>query len=453
MKYSIYLPICVLLSSCTVIPDQSYHKVNCSIVDSCTTEELNNYSKPVNNLGIVNGWSANDISNKNELEKRGNKFYETSFKLQYLEYDESGNKFEKNRQLDVINNAIENSKKPVYLVVFIHGWHNNASIDPENRSLDTTGFPYLLARRSYQNPNMNVIGVYVGWRGEKYKHAPASLLSIKDRAHIADIIGQKGQVRNDIITMVNNVQKNSKSGYSLLVGHSLGGRLLSRAFLNDMIHTKTLKDWPLGENSLLVTLNPAIGADAFDTIYKNMPGIDQNLERPLWLNLTSKDDWSTARLFPSARFIGQNVTDDPISGKKQTIGHYIPYLSHEVTVVYGFDTKPKCNFINPEEIIQNNVPWFKIPSKVKDACATRHLYVYPDFDVKGKYYTSVLRPLDESPNRPLGFLWNFRVDSSIIDYSLDEAKINKSSGVHNAFVQTTLGRMLDEMLFTPPTKD
>lgn len=95
MKYSIYLPICVLLSSCTVIPDQSYHKVNCSIVDSCTTEELNNYSKPVNNLGIVNGWSANDISNKNELEKRGNKFYETSFKLQYLEYDESGNKFEK----------------------------------------------------------------------------------------------------------------------------------------------------------------------------------------------------------------------------------------------------------------------------------------------------------------------------------------------------------------------
>lgn len=441
--------ICLMLISCAVIPDQPYHKISCSSEFYCSNSELDSYIKPTENMKVMNGWSA--VSNKEMVNIKGDVVYNTSFNLFYLEYDEKGHKFEKNRQLDIIKRAISNSDKPIYLVVYVHGWHNNASIDIKNRSLDTTGFPYMLARRNFQNPNMNVIGVYIGWRGEKYKYSPAKIFSVQDRAHIADVIGNEGELHKDIVTLVENVQNSTHSGYSLIIGHSFGGRILSRAFMNDLMETKSIANWPLGSQSLIVTLNPAIGADAFDDLYKKRPGLGINVQRPLWLNMTSKDDKATSKIFPAARFIGLNVSDTSHSDKYQTIGHYIPYLSHEITVVSGFDKKPECNFIYPTLVLKSNTPWFQLPPR--DGCATRHLYEYKDFqEADGRYYTTVLRPLYENPEKPLWYMWNFRTDSSVIDYSIDEAKINKSYGKHNAFVQTTLGRMLDDMLFTAPVK-
>lgn len=49
-------------------------------------------------------------------------------------------------------------------------------------------------------------------------------------------------------------------------------------------------------------------------------------------------------------------------------------------------------------------------------------------------------------------MWNFHTDHSVIDYSPEEARVIKNSGKHNAYVKTILGRMADDMLFTPPEK-
>lgn len=454
MRNIIYLIICCLVVSCATIPDQSYHKVQCLDRYACTEGELDAYIKAqsFNNIYIVNGWSG--VNEKNLIKSKGNVYINPNFKQFYLEYDEMGHKIEQNRQLGIIKRAISTAEKPVYLIVFLHGWHNNASIDVNNLSLDTTGFPYMLARRAYVKGDMDVIGVYIGWRGEKYKNSPAKLLSIKDRALVADAIGREGELRNDIISLTRMAENKPASGHSLLVGHSLGGRLLSRAFLDDFSKFKNIDDWPLGKNTLLVTLNAAIGADAFDDIFNKMPGTNQKIQRPLWINLTSKDDKATSHLFPYARFIGRRVTDNPESGKHTTVGHYMPYLSHEVTVIHGFDKKAECNFINAEEILKNNnTPWFELPKREKGSCATRHIYKYENLNINdGMYYTTVLRYLEENPEKPLGYMWNFRVDRSVIDFSKEESKKNKSSGAHNAFVQTNLGRMLDDMLFTKPMK-
>ncbi len=497
MKYILACFFCFILSSCATIPDKAYHKIRCSDDNACSKAELDGHIEhfnPVTDMVIKNGFSAFqacdvenididktcDIDIDEEIRKRA-KIDKTSFSIFYLEYDEKGKKFEGNRQLDVIKRAIDTSDKPIYLNVYVNSWHNNAYTEEKQNKGDKKTpkltkeakyFPYILARRHFQNPDMHVIGVYVGWQGEKYKYSPTKWVTPKSVADIADKIGDEGNVRLDIISMVDHVQMNPHSGHSLVMGKSFGARLLSRAFVDDLIGMKSIEDWPLGKRSLLVNLNPAIGANAFDEVFENMPEKAVNLQRPIWLNMTSKNDTATSWLYPKARFIGQNLSDEPVQNGMnkiyKTIGHYMPYLSYEVTSAGGINGPDpdnnteedliRCNFDDAQAILKDNKPWFEIPLRADEevACATRHLYEnerYGNDDSK-RYYTTTLRRLEENPEKTteknLGYMWNFRIDKSIIENGSADSRFSK--GYHSADVQTILGRMLDDMLFTPPEK-
>lgn len=143
MRNVIYLIISCVVASCSTIPDQSYHKIKCLDRYRCSESELDTYIKAqsLNNIVIVNGWSG--VNEKNLKRRKGNVYVSPKFQQFYLEYDEMGHKIENNRQLSLIKRAIDIAEKPIYLIVFIHGWHNNANIDANNPSLDTTGFPYM----------------------------------------------------------------------------------------------------------------------------------------------------------------------------------------------------------------------------------------------------------------------------------------------------------------------
>ena len=470
MKYILISLYCFIFISCVTIPDQAYHRIACATSISCSEQEMDARIKPVTSMVIVNGIST--FRRDQMVIKEGDTIDPTSFHLLYLEYAETGQKFEANRQIDLIKRAIATAKKPIYLVVYVNSWNNNASTTAP--SPDVVSFPYLLARRSFQNPEMTVIGVYVGWRGKKYEHFPATLLSVKNRAKAADTIGKRGEVRADIITMVNHVQQSPHSGYALIIGKSFGGRILSRAFMDDLAQTTTVKQWPLGERSLLVTLNSAIGADAFDKIYQRMPAPNPNtglsLQRPLWINLTSKDDWITKNIFPKARWIGQKMSD---WGKKYTIGHYMPYVSHSITVerTNSLPRNSDCAFrqdifLQSPPKAKSSATWFRRPlrddnqtnqtndiknNQQSHCTETRYLYENKNAkSIENRYYTTVLRPLHYNSDDTLGYMWNFQTDESVIGYSAEEAKMIKNSGKHNSYVQTTLGRMADDMLFTTP---
>lgn len=470
MKYLLISICCFILSSCMTIPDQSYHTVECSNRNACSEAELNEYINrfnPVTDIVIKNGFEALHY-NSDQLDYNKDKVNKTSFSIFYLEYDEKGKKFEGNRQLDIIKHAIDASDKPVYLNIYVNSWHNNAnSKEPLEITKEAKYFPHILARRHFNKSDMNIIGVYIGWQGEKYK-GPIKWITPKFVSDIADRIGKEGDVRLDIISMVDHVQMNPHSGHSLIMGKSFGARLLSRAFMNDLIEMKSIEDWPLGKQSLLVNLNPAIGANAFDKVFKSMPGKGADVQRPVWLNMTSEDDKATNGIYSSARFIGQNLSSEPVepgmAKTRKAIGHYVPYLSHWVTStsgVVGPDPKNnteedliRCNFENVEGILKDNKSWFKIPSSIED-CATRHLYENKlSKDDKYRYYTTTLRPLDwnkaMTAKKSLGYMWNFRIDKSIIENGSADSRFSK--GYHSADVQTILGRMLDDMLFTPPEK-
>lgn len=456
MKYIAVSLCCFILSSCATIPDQAYHKIECLNKETCSEMELDAYIKPVTDMVIKNGLSAYKSDEVNR--ENGDKVDPTAFSSFYLEYDESGQKFEGDRQMALIRRAIDTSDKPIYLVVYVHGWNNNADTISVQKEFDTVTFPYLLARRSFQNPDMNIMGVYVGWRGAKYKYFPAKVLTPLDRARAADAIGNYGEVKSDLIALAKRVEKSTQSGYSLIIGHSFGGRLLSRAFMNDLATIKSINEWPLGSRSLLMCLNPAISAKAFDDVVNKVPETGAGLQRPVWLNVTSKDDFTTRRVYPLARFIGQDLSTEPssITQTHKTIGHYEPYLSYEVVI----DAKEKLS--DKSECSSTNSNWFAVPSRrlspndedqqTNKSC-NETLYLYENKNVTSeahRYKMTELKPLSDKSEKGLGYMWNIRIDESMLENGPAESVLRKGS--HSANVRTTLGRMLDDMLFTPPEK-
>ena len=449
---------CFILSACATISDQAYHKIDCLDKDTCSDVELDSYINPVTTIVIKNGLSAHK-SDEASIEE-SDKIKPTTFSLFYLEYDESGQKFEGDRQMAVIRRAIDTSDKPIYLVVYVHGWNNNADTTSAQKEFDTVTFPYLLARRSVQNPEMNIIGIYVGWRGAKYKYSPAKFLKPLDRARVADEIGSYGEVRGDLISLAKRVEKSTHSGYSLIIGHSFGGRLLSRAFINDLAGIKSIDDWPLGSQSLLMCLNPAISAKAFDEVFNKTAKTKASLQRPIWLNVTSKDDFTTRRLYPMARFIGQNLSTEPstVNQTHKTIGHYEPYLSYEL-VIADQDKLSDTSHCNPDDD-----SWFEVPSRelkhnnsnnnhqANKACSDA-LYLYGNRSITNeepRNKMTELIALYEKPAKESGYIWNIRIDESMLEQGSAESVLRK--GAHSADVRAVLGRMLDDMLFTPPEK-
>ena len=461
MKYIVVGLCCFILSSCATISDQAYHKIDCLNKETCSDVELDTYINPVTTMVIKNGLSAHK-SDDASIEK-GDKIDPTVFGSFYLEYNERGQKFEGDRQMAVIRRAIDTSDKPIYLVVYVHGWNNNADTTSVQKEFDTVTFPYLLARRSFQNPDMNIIGVYVGWRGAKYKYFPAKFLTPLDGARTADTIGSYGEVRGDLIALAKRVEKSTHSGYSLIIGHSFGGRLLSRAFMDDLADIESIDDWPLGSRSLLMCLNPAISAKAFDKVFNKADENKAGLQRPVWLNVTSKDDFTTRRLYPLARFIGQNLSTEPVSANQthKTIGHYEPYLSYELIIA------EKDKLSDKSHCSPNNDSWFEVPSReskhnnsnnnshrtqANKACSEA-LYLYGNKSItNGKQRSKMteLIALYENPAREASHIWNIRMDESLLEQGSAESVLRK--GGHSADVRTVLGRMLDDMLFTPPEK-
>lgn len=455
MKYIVVGLCCSILSSCATISDQAYHKIDCLNKDTCSDIELDSYINPVTTMIIKNGLSAHRSEEASAEE--GDKLEPTAFNSFYLEYDERGQKFEGDRQMALIRRAIDTADKPIYLVVYVHGWNNNADTTSMQKEFDTVSFPYLLARRSFQNPEMTIIGVYVGWRGAKYKYFPAKVLAPLDRARTADAIGSYGEVRGDLIALAKRVEKSNHSGYSLIIGHSFGGRLLSRAFINDLARIKSINDWPLGSRSLLMCLNPAISAKAFDEVFSKTAKPEAGLQRPIWLNVTSKDDFITRRLYPLARFIGQNLSTEPstVTQTHKTIGHYEPYLSYEL-VIADKDKLSNTSYCNPDDD-----SWFEVPSRelkhnnnyqANKACSEA-LYLYGNKSLTNEEQRNKMTELIalyEKPAKESGYIWNIRMDESMLEHGSAESVLKK--GAHSADVRTVLGRMLDDMLFTPPEK-
>lgn len=267
----------------------------------------------------------------------------------FVEYDDYGNLMNRGQLLGAIEAAKETAAAKGTVLVYVHGWHHDA-----NRSDDVKDFQELVQRTSDLDRGLraapgagNILGVYVGWRGDSiYSRGPSKplsyLLTFWDRKSAAHDIGHSGGVY-ELFSRLSEVRRANKDSKLLIHGHSFGGAVVYSSVaqkLMDQIRMDAsdapAPDVPVAD--LVLLINPAVEA------MKLRPQLDlaRTLEfkpnlPPRLVIVTTEADWATGITFPIGRGLGTPFdfyADEHSPLQNRTaIGHYIPYVTHQLAPV------------------------------------------------------------------------------------------------------------------------
>lgn len=275
-----------------------------------------------------------------------------AFTINFIEYNDKGqpwNPLELRDALDQLRKArgVDNSQG-VLVVVYIHGWQNNADEVPGSCQdvclFRDTLLTHLADSQGQDGSPLKVVGIYLGWRGltftvEPFKH----IVSYWPRRGVARHVGQTGMF--NALTQIESVVGESRKNYVLVfAGHSFGARVLENAAetrdkkhvgfmlnyrnqLKNMAQNRLKSVEPLAEQALAT--NPSLPADLFfyvnaatastvtrktikDTretckVAPNAPicGTD-----PLYLAVTSHADLATGIIMPIANLVFPALSSD-----------------------------------------------------------------------------------------------------------------------------------------------
>jgi pimeloyl-ACP methyl ester carboxylesterase len=196
-------------------------------------------------------------------------------RVAYVEIEEQGY-FADRSQIDHVLDVVGRAGKPKYVVVFVHGWFHSASQTDENVQR------FKCALNNIQsidgNAGEEVVGVYVGWRGESWTIPGIRLTTFWDRKNTSEEIGRGSLV--EFLTRLERVVKPTPESPNklMLVGHSFGasvvfnavGQILMARFLLDAEgliaengasrHSQSKPGLISGYGDVVVLVNPAIEA-------------------------------------------------------------------------------------------------------------------------------------------------------------------------------------------------
>lgn len=127
--------------------------------------------------------------------------------------------------------------RPLVLVIFVHGWNHNAS--PRDGNLRQFR-EILMNLRKQDVPSADILGVYLGWPGNV--RMPLPQLSYFSRLSAAERVGRVTctEVMLSLIAHAKTTESGDKSAArrnvkTIVIGHSMGGLIVERAFLQAMI--------------------------------------------------------------------------------------------------------------------------------------------------------------------------------------------------------------------------
>jgi hypothetical protein len=238
------------------------------------------------------------------------------YKLAFIEFGDQGSNLD-NSQIKVALDVIHQAERPV-LFVYIHGWQNNANSGDVCRFehfLDTvSSFPEVTGGK------VNVIGVYIAWRGRDLTFPGLNLLTFYSRKAVAGQIASEVSCLATLDELALAARDPSKKVHScILIGHSFGGLLLGNTLSHsilgvsgtgtrnsnpwDMAVTYNSADNSISTRQLLKELDYLYRYDPTRHAYvSRSPGEEQGTavpeNRPFLVFLQSENDSATGTFFP-----------------------------------------------------------------------------------------------------------------------------------------------------------
>ena len=249
-------------------------------------------------------------------------------KLAFIEFGEQGS-LQAAEQLTAARKLIHNTHRPV-VVTYLHGWHNTAAPDCG----DVLRFKRLLAGLSRSSSvtggGFEVVGVYLGWRGEIISARPFNYLTVFNRKEAAERLANNTDCIDAISQLTAEARaKGRENNYTVLIGHSFGGLVLERTVAHSII---TSIDQPGASETLpgdlIITLNPAsdsvLTRQLVSSLYSRM---DYDQKRNVYVGNTNK----------SYTFPGYRQVIVAIAAENDAATNKFPYAFYPGTITKEWD--------------------------------------------------------------------------------------------------------------------
>jgi len=290
------------------------------------------------------------------------------YKLGFVEFDDQGWFWNTNQAITVekmirteagIGQA--NNQQGIVIVVFVHGWKNNAATGDTNVNTFRTTLQYLRAAELAQTNHgpRKIVGVYAGWRVLSAEWEPAKELSFWERKDTAHKVGGGGAL-TELLVDLETLQQDSNTNWLaphaprtelIIVGHSFGAaavysaisEIVTERFVDTVKQGQPLK--PLGDQVIL--LSPAFEASRHYNLNQMAVSIGQypTNQRPVLSIFTSEGDWATHYFFPLGRFFStvfeKNRDANQRKANRQAIGWFQPFMTHHL--IYNTNAEARAN--------------------------------------------------------------------------------------------------------------
>lgn len=236
--------------------------------------------------------------------------------LAFIEFDEQGtfwNIAQLEDTLELIRRRNAEAERGVAVVVYVHGWQNNA--DPERG--DAVRFrEYLkqLALAQTGPPRMDMlVGVYIGWRGATSRIPLHKGATFWDRKRAAERMVSYN-TRETLFRLMSAVRER-RSSRAIVIGHSMGGLIVGKT-LGPSLATLMLAGGEEGVRlpaDMAVLQNPALdGLASWQLIdfmkrantrlmLRSEDGTLEPAEGPLILSITSEADAATGMAYTAGQ--------------------------------------------------------------------------------------------------------------------------------------------------------
>ena len=197
------------------------------------------------------------------------------YKFAFIEFGDQGSALDTSQRAAALN-VIRQARRPL-LFVYIHGWMNNAN------SGDVCRFEHFIDMVSrlpeVTHGKINVIGVYIAWRGKDLSVPGLDLLTFWNRK----LTGGAVAAQNSCLATINELalaarEPGKQVHHCVLMGHSFGGLVLSNTISHSILDASSTGARNASPWDMAVAFNPADDAigtrqlmSELDYLYKYDP--------------------------------------------------------------------------------------------------------------------------------------------------------------------------------------